>query len=64
MTGRSSRCSPNRIQKLFQCVSSELTAANTRMLIMTTTNRKLVPQRGWKRDCTRTFSTVSGRPFS
>ena len=29
------------------------------MLTTTTTSRKLVPQRGWKRDSSRTFSTVS-----
>ena len=28
------------------------------------TSRKLVPHLGWKRLCGRTFSTVSGRPFS
>ena len=26
--------------------------------------RKLVPHRGWKRPCLRTFSTVRGRSFS
>ena len=26
--------------------------------------RNDVPQRGWKRFCARTFSTVKGRPFS
>ena len=29
-----------------------------------TTNRKLVPHRGWCRGWTRTFSTVRGRPAS
>ena len=38
----------------------ELKTAETRIEMMITTNRKLVPQRGWSLVCGRTFSTVSG----
>ena len=37
---------------------------DSRMLTTMTTNRKLVPQRGWCRGWMRTFSTVRGRPCS
>ena len=38
---------------------------NPTMMPMTSMRmRKLVPHRGWKRFCLRTFSTVRGRSFS
>ena len=54
------------IHRVFEYHGAQLklTTENTRMEIIMTTKRKLVPHLGCWRGCGRTFSTVSGRPFS
>ena len=47
-----------------QCQSSLPSGAKTKMATIITISRKLVPQRGWKREYSRAFSGVSGRPAS
>ena len=59
ITGKSSSLSAKRSSVLSICISRPTKIPSTM-----TTSRKLVPHLGWKRLCGRTFSTVSGRPFS
>ena len=46
------------------CQSSLPSGANTKMATIITSSRKLVPQRGWKRENCWAFSGVSGWPAS
>ena len=50
-------------QQLHQA-GIEAATLEMRMDTKSTTNKKLVPQRGWCRGWTRTFSTVRGSPAS
>ena len=63
MMGSSSRCSSIRRKVFSMCRGVKITMER-KMDTMMTTNRKLVPQRGWFRGWIRTFSTVRSRPFS
>ena len=57
------RCARVRSQTLVMGQMPN-TTLDTRMDTKITTNRKLVPHRGWCRGWMRTFSTVRGSPAS